>query len=94
MIVPAGARCSTAMPSALVTNAAVGEESIDQPTTRLDAASSDHRAIELAFACWTLGDVGHPELVAVRTDEVAVDEIECDRVGTVDPGSFAPADHA
>ena len=35
MIVPGGGRReSMAMPSALVTSAAVGEESIDQPTTR------------------------------------------------------------
>jgi hypothetical protein len=35
MIAPAGGvRVWTAMPSALVTSAAVGEPSIDQPTTR------------------------------------------------------------
>jgi hypothetical protein len=40
MIVPWGARASMAMPSALVTSAAVGEESMDQPTTRPETVSS------------------------------------------------------
>ena len=39
MTVPAGAWRSMAMPSALVTSAAVGEESIDQPTTRRENTS-------------------------------------------------------
>jgi hypothetical protein len=36
----AGRRWSMAMPNALVANAAEGAESIDQPTTRRDQASS------------------------------------------------------
>jgi hypothetical protein len=41
MIVPAvGRRVSMAMPNALVTSAAVGEESIHQPTTRREQTSS------------------------------------------------------
>jgi len=41
MIVPAGGRrASIAIPRALVTSAAVGEESIDQPTTRREHTSS------------------------------------------------------
>lgn len=41
MIVPAGGRrLSMAMPSALVTRAAAGEESIDQPTTHHEQTSS------------------------------------------------------
>jgi hypothetical protein len=41
MIVPAaGRRVSMAMPRALVTSAAVGEESIDHPTTRREHTSS------------------------------------------------------
>jgi hypothetical protein len=38
--VPDGFRLPIAIPSALVTSAAVGEESIDQPTTRRENASS------------------------------------------------------
>jgi hypothetical protein len=41
MTVPAGGRrVSMAMPRALVTSAAVGEESIDHPTTRREHTSS------------------------------------------------------
>ena len=39
MMVPAGERASMAIPSALVTSAAVALESIDQPTTRRENAS-------------------------------------------------------
>ena len=37
---PLASRVSMAMPSALVTRAALGEESIDQPTTRREKVSS------------------------------------------------------
>jgi hypothetical protein len=41
MVVPAGGqRVSTAMPNALVTSAAVGEESTDQPITRREDPST------------------------------------------------------
>jgi len=68
-----------AIPNALVTNAAVGELSMDQPN---DAPREDvqHRgAIDLALASWVLGDVRDPELVPLRSVELSVDEVACGR---------------
>ena len=79
-VVPsAGRRPSMAMPSAFVTSAAFGDESIDQPTTRRDQASRTTQQYTLpsrvgcsvmsvthsSFAC------ERPKSRVTRSDEVA-----------------------
>lgn len=39
-----------------------------------------------------LGDVGHPELVASAPSEGAVDEVQSDRVGSLDARTLAATD--
>ena len=55
--------CSIAMPSALVTSAAVGR-GVDRPADHAAGEGVEHdRAVDLALAGGVLGDVGHPQLV-------------------------------
>jgi hypothetical protein len=70
-----------AMPRALVTSAAAGEASIDQPDHPPGRAVQDHRAVELALAGGMLGDIGDPQLVRPAAGEGAVDQVGGDLVG-------------
>jgi len=74
-VVSVGVRWLSAMPSALVTSAALGLESIDHPTTRRENVSRDDRAVHLAFAGGVFGDVGDPEPVGLLAPELALDEV-------------------
>ena len=63
------------MPSALVTRAAVGDESIDQPTTPAGEYVEHDGAVDLAFACGMFGDVGDPQPVGLVAPKAALHEI-------------------
>src|SRR3954467_4305321 len=71
---PSAWRFSIAIPSAFTTRLAVWDESIDQPTTRRENASST-TAVHLALAGAVLGDVSQPQPVRLGPREVAVHEI-------------------
>ncbi|WP_456585399.1 hypothetical protein [Blastococcus sp. SYSU DS0973] len=82
MIAPAGGlRDSIAMPSALVTGAAVGEEPIDQPTTRREHAAS-MTAQQTLPSMGVLGGVGDPQLIRHRAGETPIDRVHGDHVGS------------
>jgi hypothetical protein len=76
----AGRRDWMAMPSALVTSAAVGVVSMDQPTTRREQASRTTAQYSLPSR-GVLGDVGDPQLIGAGASELAVDQVAGGRLG-------------
>src|SRR4029450_2363883 len=82
MIVPAGGvRVCIAMPSALVTSAAVGEASIEGAHHPPGEGIQHDRAVGLALAGGVLGDVIHPQLVRPGAGELAVGQVGGDPGG-------------
>ena len=80
------------MPRALVTSAAVGQASIDQPTTRRGVGIEHDAAVDLAFAGGVLGDVGDPQLVGAGPGKAPVGEVTGDVVWLDMPPFRPPGD--
>ena len=64
-----------AMPSAFVTSAVLGLESIDQPTTLRNPGIEDGGAVHLALSRRMLGDVGDPQLIGLVAMKLPVDTV-------------------
>jgi hypothetical protein len=62
----------------LVTRAAVGDASIDQPTTRRENVEYDG-AVELALARRMLGDIGDPEPLGIMARKLTLNQVICRR---------------
>ena len=55
--------------------AAVGDASIDHPTTRREKTPEHDRAVELALACRMFGDIGDPELVGIVARKLTFNQV-------------------
>jgi hypothetical protein len=63
------------MPRAFVVRAAVGDGSIDHPTTRLENTPEYYGAGELALAGGVLGDIRDPELVGIVARKLTFNQV-------------------
>jgi hypothetical protein len=80
------------MPRAFVVSAAVGDASIDHPTTRLENTPEYYGAGELALAGGVLGDIGDPELVGIMARKLTLHQVMCRRDVGDSPESRPSAD--
>ena len=90
----AGRRDWIAIPSALVTSAAVGG-GVDRPAERPSRAGiQEDRAVQLAFAGGVLGDVGDPQLVGAGAVELTPDQVGGGRLRAQPTPELGAAGHA